>query len=59
MTCSQCPDWRRRCIFIGCPEMNERLSRIEDDIERQERMRAIGREMDERIERYLRGEGNR
>jgi len=53
MTCSQCPDWRLRCIFIGCPEMNERLSRIEDDIERQERIRAIGMEMEERIERYL------
>jgi len=52
MTCSQCPDWRLRCIFIGCPEMNERLSRIEDDIERQERIRAIRGEMDERIERY-------
>jgi len=53
MTCSQCPDWRLRYIFIGCPEMNERLSRIEDDIERQERIRAIGMEMEERIERYL------
>ena len=57
MTCFQCPDWRLRCIFIACPEMDERLTRIEDDIDRQERIRAIGREMDERIERYLRREG--
>jgi hypothetical protein len=55
MTCSQCPDWRLRCIFIGCPEMNERLSRIDEDIDyRQEYIRgAMRREMDERIERYL------
>jgi len=37
--------------------MSERLSRIEDDIDRQERIRAIAREMDERIERYPRGRG--
>jgi hypothetical protein len=54
MTCSlSCPDWRLRCILFACPEENERLSRIDDDIDRQERIRAIGREMDERIERYL------
>jgi hypothetical protein len=37
--------------------MSERLSRIDEDIDRQERIRAIGREMDERIERYLGREG--
>jgi hypothetical protein len=57
MTCSQCPDWRLRCILFACPELSERLTRIEDDIDRQERIRAIGREIDERIERYLRREG--
>jgi hypothetical protein len=57
MTCSQCPDWRLRCILFACPELSERLSRIEDDIDQLERIRAIGREMDERIGRYLRGEG--
>jgi hypothetical protein len=54
MTCSlSCPDWRLRCIFIACPELSEHLSRIDADIDRQERIRAIGREIDERIERYL------
>jgi len=36
--------------------MDERLTRIEDDIDRQERIRAIGREI-KRIGRYLKGEG--
>ena len=55
--CPNCSWYRRWFFFIGCPEMDERLSRVDDDIDRQERIRAIGREIDERIERYLRGEG--
>jgi hypothetical protein len=54
MICSlSCPLWRLRCILFACPELSERLSRIDGDIDyQQERIR---REMDERIERYLRG----
>jgi len=55
MTCSlSCPWWRLRCILFACPEMSERLARIDADIDRQEYIRAIGREMDERIKRYMR-----
>jgi len=58
MICSlSCPLWRLRCILFACPELSEILGRIDDDISRQERIRAIGREMDERIGRYLRMEG--
>jgi hypothetical protein len=55
MTCDRtCPDWRLRCIVIACPELSERLSRVDEDIDyQQERKRDIRREMDERIERYL------
>jgi hypothetical protein len=54
MTCSlSCPDWRLRCILVACLEESERLSRIDEDIDRQERIRAIGREIDERIQKYL------
>jgi len=55
MTCSlSYPWWQLRCILFACPEMSERLARIDADIDRQEYIRAIGREMDERIKRYLR-----
>ena len=56
MTCSlSCPWWRLRCILFACPEMSERLARIDADIDRQEYIRAIRREMAVRIKRYLRG----
>jgi hypothetical protein len=51
MICDRtCPWWRLRCILFACRELSERLSRVDGDIERLERIR---REMDERIKRYL------
>src|SRR3972149_4106587 len=58
MICNtSCPDWRLRCILIACPDMSERLSRIEDDIDRQERIRGLAREMGGRIGGVSEGEG--
>ena len=55
MICDRtCPWWRWRCIWIACPDLSERLSRVDADIDyQQERKRDIRAEMDKRIERYL------
>lgn len=36
MTCQGCPKKRCRCIFFACPEFSEKLSAIDEDLDREE-----------------------